>query len=140
MFQKSTVRPILTVLDVTDDDTAGIVLEDNALVEVNEGVGNQTFRIVGLATQSLHDVTISISASSNLIVVTPSTIVVEKNDWQSANKVVAVAALDGDYDVTTNFDLTIRSSSVDPKYVNKTERKTVAVSYTHLMLPTIYSV
>ena len=127
LFQKSTVRPILTVLDVTDDDTAGIVLEDNALVEVNEGVGNQTFRIVGLATQSLHDVTISISASSNLIVVTPSTIVVEKNDWQSANKVVAVAALDGDYDVTTNFDLTIRSSSVDPKYVNKTERKTVIV-------------
>ena len=128
LFQKSTVRPILTVLDVTDDDTAGIVLEDNALVEVNEGVGNQTFRIVGLATQSLHDVTISISASSNLIVVTPSTIVVEKNDWQSANKVVAVAALDGDYDVTTNFDLTIRSSSVDPKYVNKTERKTVVVT------------
>ena len=130
MFQKATARPLLTVLDVLDDDTAAIILKNpNKLVQLKEGDIAETFTISRFATKLLANATITITSPSALLSVVPTSFKVIPSDWKTINKVISVSALDGNYDAQTTFDLSIESTSdIDLKYTNLSTAKTIVVS------------
>jgi hypothetical protein len=57
LYEKSTQRPIMTILDVVDDDTAAIVLENTNILPLNEGGNNNNFIIDRFATKPVANVT-----------------------------------------------------------------------------------
>ena len=110
LYDKATLRPMMTVLDIVDDDTAAIVLGDANILALNEGGAGKRFlsRALLLAGGKRH---LDNYLPTNLLVVAPTLLNVEPNSWQSINKPITVAALDGDYDAQTNFDLLITATS-----------------------------
>eukprot|EP00944_MAST-04C_sp_MAST-4C-sp1_P011566 g11566.t1 len=135
LYDKATVRPIMTVLDVVDDDTAGIVYE-NDLMQLDEGK-TKSFMITSFATRPLKNVRIVVEAPS-MLVVYPITFVVAASEWQSIDRQITVSALDGTY-TETNFAIQIRSTSSDPKY-NLNATKSVVVAPKTEIIPGLIGV
>ena len=123
---KATNNTVIT--QISDDDTAGIVLENDDLVQLEEGGIAQSFTINGLLSQPLHDVTISIVPSSNLVQVNPASFTIAKTSWQNINQGITAQAIDSNYAAGTTFTISIQSTSIDPKYANQMASKSVVVA------------
>ena len=129
MLEKSSKRDVLTVVDVIDDDTAALILDNNDPLQVDEGGEHQNFTISRFATRALADVAITITSESTLIVVHPNVFVVKPEKWENINQVISVSALDGNYDAQKNFPLLIKSScDIDVKHANLTVSKFIVVN------------
>ena len=113
---------------IADDDTAGISLEYNDVVQLIEGGASQTFTIVGLTSEPLQSVDISISTTSNLIQISPSTFTISASNWNNVNKVISLQAVNGNYAGGTTFTLSVSATSADPKYAGAAVTKTAVVA------------
>ena len=113
---------------ISDDDTAGISLENNGVVQLTEGGASQTFSIVGLTSEPLESVDISLSATSNLVQISPSTFTISASNWNNVNKVISLQALNGNYAGGTTFSISIQATSIDAKYEDQSVIKTAVVT------------
>jgi len=127
-FSKTTNSTVIT--KVTDDDTAGIVLANNNVIQLEEAGQSQTFTFTGIASKPMENVTITISIVSSLISVNPTSFTISKGHdyWKNINKLIVVKALEGNYGAGTTFNLIIKSNSTDPKYSNQESSKTIVVT------------
>ena len=98
------------------------------MVQLTEGGASQTFTIVGLTSEPLQSVDITISTTSNLIQISPSTFTISASNWNNVNKGISLQAVNGNYAGGTTFALSIEASSTDAKYASISVTKTAVVA------------
>eukprot|EP00944_MAST-04C_sp_MAST-4C-sp1_P003651 g3651.t1 len=103
------------LVQVMDNDEANILVSDNAL-QLSEGGLPQVFEISRLTSQPLDTVQITITSTTDLILISPKNFSVSSQSWKGINKAISVRAQSGSYASGTTFKLTIECSSNDPKY------------------------
>ena len=106
------------VVRVEDDDDAGIIFDNDNILEVKEGDSlGATFMIRGLTTNPLADVQLILTSSlPSLLNIEPTVIQVAAMNAMDFNVSVTVTAQVGDYREGASALLSIRAESKDLKY------------------------
>ena len=88
---KSRATNSTALVQVMDNDEANILVSDNAL-QLSEGGLPQVFEISRLSSQPLDTVQITITSTTDLILISPKNFSVSSQSWKGINKVISVRA------------------------------------------------
>ena len=110
-------RPLLVIVDVPDNDDAGIVITPSTSITLTEDGPQVPITIVKLGSKPLADVDIHIEVSSDKLEATPTSPVrVAIKDWNTVNTVIQFNALVGVSGTPGDLRIALRPESTDPQY------------------------
>jgi hypothetical protein len=128
-LKKATARPIIAVVDATDDDAVGIdVQPSNTLVSLTEGGESVTVVLAQLRSQPSDMVDVLVTLPSPFVNASVDQVSIAREAWNDVHAPITFQALIGA--PPGNMMITLQPRSTDPKY-NTTD---VAVSINVVIL------
>ncbi|MEE2903460.1 MAG: myxococcus cysteine-rich repeat containing protein [Myxococcota bacterium] len=101
-------------VSVLDDDSLNLNLSESSL-RLTEGGASQTFEVT-LTSQPATAFTVSLSATSNVISISPSTFTIQPSSWQNPQTITVTPNQDNDT-VDTSATINIQAPGVDSRNV-----------------------